>query len=227
MPKGREDGRATQLSTRSRHRQPGLLENLLPLSDQRNSTLAGEQDMSPHKERGRHRTPSSQRPDSNLSKAESQNSIPIYTYIPTLNGLAELKIQLQGHLYLARRVCLAKNRPEAGRASLAEACIGPGELHVIEGVEPFRTKFEVRAFANPVQRKLLEERQVRVRRAWSVDPRQGSRCISYSVRGRLLEHARIGKVPLSEPLGLRVALRLSRQFHQLAIARQGEISSRK
>src|SRR5215469_55349 len=223
MPKGHEDRRATQISTRSRHRQLGLPENPSLLFDQWNSTLGGELDWSRQKERERHTTPSSQRPDRNLSEAESQDAI-LQRLHPKSCRLVDLEIQLQGHLYLARRVCLAKNRPEAGRASLAEACIGPGELHVIEGVEPFRTKFEVRAFANPLQRKFLEERQVRVRCAWSVDPRQGSSCISYSVRGRLLEHVRIGKVPVSEPLGLRVALRLSGQFHQLAIAWQGEIS---
>src|SRR6266550_3977782 len=223
MPKGLEDERATRLRARSRHRQLGLLENRSPLLDRWNSTLGGEQDTSPQKERGRQTTPSSQRTDSNLSEAESQDPI-LPTYIPTLNGLIDLKIQLQGHLYRARQVCLAKNRPEAGRAGLPDARIGPGELRVIEGVEPFRTEFEVRAFANPLQGKLLEERQVRVRRAGNVDPRQGSRRTSYSVCGRHLEHLRIGKVPATliqreEPLGLRVEPRRSLQVRPLAIVK--------
>src|SRR5215469_5953749 len=103
MPKGREDQRATRIRERSRHRQLGLLENPSPLLDQWNSTLGGEQDLSRQKERGRQTTPSSQRPDSNLSEAKSQDPI-LPTYIPTLNGPVDLKIQLQGHLYLARRV---------------------------------------------------------------------------------------------------------------------------
>src|SRR5438046_2925291 len=92
MPKGLEDERATRLRARSRHRQLGLLENRSPLLDRWNSTLGGEQDTSPQKERGRQTTPSSQRPDSNLSEAESQDPI-LPTYIPTLNGLIDLKIQ--------------------------------------------------------------------------------------------------------------------------------------
>ena len=71
MPKGLEDERATGIRARSRHRQLGLPENPSPLFERWNSTLEGEQDTSPQKERGRHTTPSSQKPDSNLSEAES------------------------------------------------------------------------------------------------------------------------------------------------------------
>src|SRR5215472_11628932 len=85
MPKGPEDERATRIRARSRHRQLGLLENPSPLFERWNSTLEGEQDSSRQKERGRQTTPSSQRPDSNLSEAESQVSIS-HTYMPSRNG---------------------------------------------------------------------------------------------------------------------------------------------
>ena len=105
----------------------------------------------------------------------------------------DLKIQLQCHLYLARQVCLATHLPEV---AIPKGCIGPAELRVIEGVEPFRTEFEVRAFANPVQVEFLKERQVFVRCAGNVDPRQRSRRVADRVSRGLLEDLRISKVPL-------------------------------
>lgn len=150
----------------------------------------------------------------------------------TLVGFAfqHLKIQLQCHLYLARQVCLATHLPEV---AIPKGCIGPAELRVIEGVEPFRAEFEVRAFANVAQGEFLEERQVRVRCAGNGDPRQGSRRIPYSVCGRLLEHVRIRKVAFCgvwivdpiEPIGpVRVARWPAGQDRNLTIARQAGIS---
>jgi len=143
-----------------------------------------------------------------------------------LLSIIHLEIQLQGHLYLARQVCLATHLPEV---AIPKGCIGPAELRVIEGVEPFRTKFEVRAFANLAQGEFLEERQVLVRCAGNGDPRQGSGRIPYSVCGRLLEHARIRKVAFCgvwivdpiEPIGFVRVLRWpAGQFRSATVARQ-------